>query len=460
MLPDVMTGRRARLSWSIPVGLLMALLLAAGIAPVARAATSAVPSSLTQRYRLDATIDYAAGAVSARDTITLHANDASFDTLDLSFLPRYLVTLGRAGYGSTIGPVTVDGVKVTASFPNTTTYRVALGRTISAGQNVTVVVPFTLKVGTSSDAFGARLSRSNGIFDLFNWFPIVSILHGVSTIGDPQVTWNAASIELHLTTTVAFGRDAVAASGDLISAPAAGTKGTGWVFRATNVRDFGLSISPGYRSCTYETGNAAKTVIKAYAKSASLCSTLRTNTANAFARYSSAYGAYPYHTLSMVQSGNAGFSVEVPTLVFLGSDMIGSTAVTWHETAHQWFYGLLGDNQLTEPLIDEGLATFSTKYFLGLSFSYCSGYSVNHSIFFFSAWNGCGNYLRTVFDKGASMWNRIRAAMGSSAFFAALRSYIAGHRYGLVGLRRMLGYLDGQTSAVLTATYCPYVTWC
>jgi aminopeptidase N len=55
--------------------------------------------------------------------------------------------------------------------------------------------------------------------------------------------------------------------------------------------------------------------------------------------------------------------MEYPELVFISTGVAphGPAAirsVVAHEVAHQWFYGLLGDDQLAEPWLDEGFATY------------------------------------------------------------------------------------------------------
>jgi aminopeptidase N len=49
---------------------------------------------------------------------------------------------------------------------------------------------------------------------------------------------------------------------------------------------------------------------------------------------------------------------EYPTLVFVSSDLPPQVAV--HETAHQWFYSLVGDDQARDPWLDESLAEWAS----------------------------------------------------------------------------------------------------
>lgn len=80
------------------------------------------------------------------------------------------------------------------------------------------------------------------------------------------------------------------------------------------------------------------------------------------------YGRYPYSTLTLVHppegAGEAN-GMEYPTLITTGGrwwryGAFGSArAVTLHELAHQWFYGLVATNEWRWPFLDEGLTTFA-----------------------------------------------------------------------------------------------------
>ena len=65
--------------------------------------------------------------------------------------------------------------------------------------------------------------------------------------------------------------------------------------------------------------------------------------------------------------------MEFPNLVLI-SDSLGSyetyTTVIIHEIAHQWWYGIVGNDQYNYGWLDEGLAEFSTALFYDKNPSY------------------------------------------------------------------------------------------
>ncbi len=95
--------------------------------------------------------------------------------------------------------------------------------------------------------------------------------------------------------------------------------------------------------------------------------------ADALSLFERRYGPYPYRTLTFVGSLFEAEGLEFPGMILLTSWLYGDPAksvdgsrlgiylelTVAHETAHQWFYALIGNNQLTEPWIDEALAQYS-----------------------------------------------------------------------------------------------------
>jgi hypothetical protein len=84
--------------------------------------------------------------------------------------------------------------------------------------------------------------------------------------------------------------------------------------------------------------------------------------------YGEWYGPYPYGHITIVdpawQSGAGG--MEYPTLFTAGSRWLAPAGVTTpegvtvHEAGHQFWYGIVGNNEFEDAWMDEGFNTFST----------------------------------------------------------------------------------------------------
>jgi aminopeptidase N len=80
--------------------------------------------------------------------------------------------------------------------------------------------------------------------------------------------------------------------------------------------------------------------------------------------FSRRYAPYPWSTYTViVGTDRRMLGEEYPTLVFLSSDLPLQVAV--HETAHQWFYSLVGDDQARDPWLDESLAEWASARVTG-----------------------------------------------------------------------------------------------
>ena len=95
------------------------------------------------------------------------------------------------------------------------------------------------------------------------------------------------------------------------------------------------------------------------------------------------FGEYPYEELDLVQCFDEG-GMEYPGLILVGLPDIAPAEdivpqldknggysqlclLVAHETAHQWFYGAVGNDQFEEPWLDESFAEFCESMVFGLS---------------------------------------------------------------------------------------------
>jgi Peptidase family M1 domain len=99
-------------------------------------------------------------------------------------------------------------------------------------------------------------------------------------------------------------------------------------------------------------------------------------TAAALKYYGEWFGAYPYPQITIVdpawQSGSGG--MEYPTLFTAGTRWLAPRSsstpegVTVHEAGHQFWYGIVANNEVTSAWMDEGLNTFSEARVLDEAF--------------------------------------------------------------------------------------------
>jgi hypothetical protein len=96
------------------------------------------------------------------------------------------------------------------------------------------------------------------------------------------------------------------------------------------------------------------------------------------------YGQYPYDTLTLVdppRGSNTG-GMEYPTFITCGAyfwpgkHSFSPEGVTVHEFGHQFWYGMVGNNEFEEAWLDEGFNTYSTSKVLETA--YGEGCSYQH----------------------------------------------------------------------------------
>jgi aminopeptidase N len=95
--------------------------------------------------------------------------------------------------------------------------------------------------------------------------------------------------------------------------------------------------------------------------------------ADAVEDFSARYAPYPYTEFDIVSTPTLALGIEYPGMIAITSriydvrgDYRGAPASIYmestvaHEVGHQWFYNLVGDDQLDDPWLDEALTQFAT----------------------------------------------------------------------------------------------------
>jgi Peptidase family M1 domain len=165
--------------------------------------------------------------------------------------------------------------------------------------------------------------------------------------------------------------------------------------------------------------------------------------ARALERLSRKYGPYPWtaYTLAVAPDLLAG-GIEYPTLSFIGSSN-RIQGVIDHETAHQWFYSLVGNDQARDPGLDETLATWAQQRIDGLTrpdpgnlpegVQRHVGAAASYWIRF------PAGYFWGLYEEGA---NALRSLRDDASVDCALRAYAARRAYAIARPGDLLDEVD------------------
>jgi aminopeptidase N len=164
-------------------------------------------------------------------------------------------------------------------------------------------------------------------------------------------------------------------------------------------------------------------------------------------------GPYPYRTYRLAQTAG-GFGMESPGLTWIPTGVARANLpyLVTHETGHQWFYSLVGNDQARQPFADEAATDFLARYVLGAKrSSRCSTARLDMTIYRYS--RAC--YYEIVYIQGGNFLDGLRARMGSTAFWKGLRAYVAANRFAFGSTKELLDTLDAATPLDLVPRYAP-----
>lgn len=140
-------------------------------------------------------------------------------------------------------------------------------------------------------------------------------------------------------------------------------------------------------------------------------------------------GPFPYPDLSVTVVPAVATGIEFPGAIFYGDLGLGRRETITHETAHMYFYGLVGNNQARDPWLDESFATYAQAIVDGQAARFAGftppPYAVGQLGQPMTYWAAQPQtYGSGVYGQGAQALLQARQAAGTAAFDEAIRRYI------------------------------------
>jgi hypothetical protein len=151
------------------------------------------------------------------------------------------------------------------------------------------------------------------------------------------------------------------------------------------------------------------------------------------------FGRYPYGEIDLVMSDRLDDvgNMEFPGLVLLWTEKEGSAAV--HEIAHQWWYGIVGNDEFTSPWLDESFAQYANQLYYGDDTTTCWADSGDWPSDTAALTRSMGYYadgrrpewLLVVYLRGSCALHDLERTLGTPAMTAMLRRYARDHWQGV-----------------------------
>jgi hypothetical protein len=330
---------------------------------------------------------------------------------------------------------------------------VILPKTVPPGGTTDLTIAYEVSVPNCYGRFG----YGDDTMSLVNCNPILSVYDGGKwfdypyyAIGDPFYS-ETADYEATITAPAGW---TVAATGVLTEARQGG--GSVWSVDAPGRRDFGFVASDRFRVMQEDVDGV---LVRSYyfdGDEAGGSEALET-AAQAMRLYGETFGPYPYGEYSVVETDFFIGGMEYPGMALIDDSLYSANSavdsmlfdiVVAHETSHMWWYSTVGDNEVVEPWIDEGLAEFSTQYFFERRRSKAENDFYRQYNDYYKnlrkaqegdfastlpvySFDGNNSYSAWVYARTAEVLQDLRKSMGDEKFFSALRAYYADHRLGI-----------------------------
>lgn len=206
------------------------------------------------------------------------------------------------------------------------------------------------------------------------------------------------------------------------------------IFEATNLRDFPAVLYNNADVFEEKNGNTNIVYINSKATKENV------NTAFNFAEKN--IGPYPYDYFFVVKAPLNQSGMEFSNMIFLSDNCFDNTddlkRVTFHEVFHQWFYGIIGTDQLDEPFLDEGIVNYLAMYLCTDKFKN----TFNNKFFGLKLkdYTSRAEYYELAYNDSAIYFHTLHDKLGNN-FYKLLQKIYEEKKYKIIYFNDFLEYV-------------------
>jgi hypothetical protein len=276
--------------------------------------------------------------------------------------------------GMTVAGVSVDGRPVeTILESDDDLLRVPLAQPLTPGRWTDIALDFRVPIPTTAEVGNyADFAYINNLLALAHFYPTVVVygdkgwhLETPATQGD--VVYHDASLyDVSLTAPMGL---VIAATGATLGRTENGDGTATWRLAGGPMRDFNVAASTRYKTVSRQVDDIT---INSYflPQDAAGGQKALDWAALSLQAYQTEFGPYPYRELDVAATETTAGGIEYPGLIVVAqrfysdpTNEVFFEGITVHEVAHQWWYNVVGNDQVNDPWLDEALTQYSTYFY-------------------------------------------------------------------------------------------------
>ena len=363
--------------------------------------------------------------------------------------------------------------------------RVPLYQPLQPGESVDIAIQFSVTVPSTIESNYGILAYYDGVLTLAHSYPMIAVYDDEGwnaeippNQGDPTY----ADASFFNVTVDAPGDLVLVGSGRETSREENGSRQI-VTYAAGPARDFYLAASADYEVTSQTVGEVTfnSYAFKGMEEGAQMAIDV---SVASFDFFGELYTPYPYTEYDIVSTPTYALGIEYPGVIAITdriydidnstydtSNTIMMETTVAHEAGHQWFYNLVGNDQLDEPWLDESLTQFVTWQYYADRYGKSGSNGFEESLY--SRWSRVyenipigmpvaeyegSTYSAIIYGRGAFFFEALRDEMGEENFDAFMTDYVVSNSWGIGTGENMKELAEKHCKCDLTKLFNQWVT--
>ena len=433
------------------------------------------------RYYIEASLDFEDGVTVIRGAERVRYTNHTADTLE-QIVYRLYPNLPAFGGRMIVYETTLNGQTVEPSLmDNNSILIVQLDQPLAPGDSAEMTLEFSVTAERGMNASYGQYGFQQNVYSGPEWYPMLSVY-------DPELGWwmdrpttagdavysETGLYEIKLTVPENF---VVAMSGSEIDRFPVGDGMMTHHYVSGPMRDSLLVTGPEFGKLTEMVDDIAVNVFYWPGGESAAESVMQIAT-DSVRIFNEQFGPYPYAELDVAETFNFT-GIEYPGIVVIadrswvrGNSFMETTVA--HEVAHQWWYSLVGNDQVNHPWIDESLTSFSEYIYARGVYDEQRGkeaQTADRDSYNFYRGTGApdlklnlpviayqdNNYGMIIYVKGPLFYAELEQELGTEQFFKAVQLYFERNRYQVAESQDVLEAFEEATGQDLDRLFYQWV---